>query len=134
MPLLKVAKVRAIADPVAEPPWGSVRGMKSMLRKVEACLKHQEFMADPVGASGTVTQHAQRIAYLVVHGWKGPIQIDVGVPSISKLPTWPVTDGNHRLYAAIWRGDEMIEADISGDIDYAATLFDIPVGEIEIPT
>lgn len=42
--------------------------------------------------------HIQRVAWFVVHGWDEPIVID-------PEGLWPVIDGNHRLSAAIARGD-----------------------------
>jgi hypothetical protein len=52
-----------------------------------------------------------------------PIEIDVGVPSLGCNIDWPIYDGNHRLGAAIYRNDEYIPVEISGDIDYAMNLF-----------
>ncbi len=55
--------------------------------------------------------------------------IDVGVPALNCYVRWPLTDGNHRLAAAVIRGDIHIEASVAGDIDYAATLFGVDVRE-----
>jgi hypothetical protein len=76
-------------------------------------------------------QHAARIAYLVKNGWDDPIDIDVGVPSLGAVGHWPYTDGNHRICAAILRGDTHIRADISGDVDYAEHIFGVEIMEIE---
>jgi hypothetical protein len=80
---------------------------------------------------GSKAYHAGRIAHLVINGWNDPIDIDVGVPVLSFTPTWLVPDGNHRLAAAIFRDDEFIAADVSGDIDLAFELFGIDVSEDE---
>ena len=48
------------------------------------------------------TWHIERIAWFVVHGWTEPIEI-------SSTCMWPVVDGNHRLSAAIYRSDELVE-------------------------
>jgi len=52
--------------------------------------------------------HAARIAWFVENGYQGSVEIDV---PIKRSPTWyPVRDGNHRLAAAIIRGDKTIPA------------------------
>jgi hypothetical protein len=79
----------------------------------------------------TVRQHAARIAYLVKHGWEDSIDIDVGVPSLGAVSHWPYGDGNHRICAAIIRGDTFISAEISGDIDYAEHLFGVKIMELD---
>lgn len=55
--------------------------------------------------------HEVRIAWFVANGWKDPILIDVGIPGFSNFY---VDDGNHRLAAALIRGDETITANIQG--------------------
>lgn len=57
-------------------------------------------------------QHASRIAYLVVNGWDDPIDIEV-----DEYGGVLVLDGNHRLAAAIYRGDPHIAAILGGFID-----------------
>ena len=54
---------------------------------------------------------ANRIAWLAVNGWTDPISIDA---SYINQGLWPVTDGNHRLAAAVYLGYSEIEADICG--------------------
>lgn len=61
--------------------------------------------------------HIARIAWFVVNGWNDPIDIDVGVPSLGCYPKWPLEDGNHRLAAAIIRGDRVIPAYMSGSVN-----------------
>lgn len=67
-----------------------------------------------------------RIAYFYEFGWNDPIHIDVGIPSLDYYEI-KIDDGNHRLYAAILRGDKTILADISGELDYAEELFGIKI-------
>lgn len=68
--------------------------------------------------------HAGRIAYLVLNRASDPISIDVGIPSMGyDGPEWGVSDGNHRLAAAIFRGDDTILADIDGEIEWIAECF-----------
>ena len=50
--------------------------------------------------------HAKRIAFLVVSGRNDPIEVD---------STGNITDGNHRVRAAIFRGETEIEVLIKPD-------------------
>ncbi len=59
--------------------------------------------------------HEARVAWLAIHGWDDPIEIDFGCPALGWI-WYPLTDGHHRLAAAIMRGDKAIEAVCSGDI------------------
>lgn len=68
-------------------------------------------------------EHIAQIAYFVANPTTEPIQVDVGCPVLNYYRDWLVTDGHHRLAAAIFRGDETIIAEISGQVDYADELF-----------
>jgi hypothetical protein len=68
--------------------------------------------------------HARRIAWLMKNGWEEPIQLDVGIPSLGYYPHI-LTDGHHRLCAAILTGEHWIKAQVSGAIDYAFELFGV---------
>ena len=50
--------------------------------------------------------HARRIAHFVVHGWSDPIILDAN---------GKITDGLHRLKAAIFMGKDEVDVIISGD-------------------
>jgi hypothetical protein len=67
-------------------------------------------------------KHIERIAYLVVNYNNEPINIDVGIPSLGYGIEWPVIDGNHRLAAAIFRGEKSIAAYCSGELDLIQQL------------
>jgi hypothetical protein len=79
---------------------------------------HQEPIAEEWYEDGVRDKHIKRIAYLAVHGWDDAIEIDVGVPVLNYWNDHIVIDGNHRLAAAIFRGDETIGATIAGQLDY----------------
>lgn len=66
--------------------------------------------------------HIRRVAWFVENGKNMELELDVGVPSLGYEPDWMISDGNHRFAAAIIRGDKTIEAELEGDIDYAACL------------
>ena len=74
--------------------------------------------------------HVRRIAYLVTHGWTEPIEIDVGVPTLGCNIDWVILDGHHRLAAAIFRGDANVLVSVSGDVDYAGQLFNVPADSL----
>ena len=57
----------------------------------------------------------QRIAYFMKRMPPEPISVDVGIPSIGFYPNDVVSDGWHRIYAAILRRDKFINASGSGE-------------------
>lgn len=76
--------------------------------------------------------HRCRIAWMVVHRDDTPIEIDVGAPSLGWTPRRPpfdFIDGNHRLCAAVLRGDATIRVGYGGECDRMAVLF--PRGWVE---
>lgn len=92
---------------------------------VRIALQTQRLSALPGG-----DDHPARIAYLVLNPASEPIELDVGCPGLGfGGPSWPVLDGNHRLAAAIYREDEFISAQVSGDLDHAFDLFQVDCEE-----
>lgn len=73
-------------------------------------------LSRPGRASRTRRTHLARIAWFVLHGWRDPITVHVGIPSLGYHPRWGITDGNHRFAAAIYRGDPAILAMVDGEI------------------
>jgi hypothetical protein len=63
----------------------------------------------------TRTYHIQRIAFLVVHGWTDPVEMDLGCPSLGGYVSWPIQDGNHRFAAAIFQNHTQIRASLGGE-------------------
>ncbi len=98
--------------------------------EIQRAIDDEDFHSEPIAEEwyedGVRDKHIKRIAYLVVHGWDDAIEIDVGVPVLSYWNDHIVIDGNHRLAAAIFRGDETIGACIAGQLDYAEELLQIP--------
>jgi hypothetical protein len=88
---IPVAVLRGLADPTKDWPWAEFDGI----------------------------QHWDKIEAFYLNGWDDPISIDVGIPHLGYYgPAWPITDGNHRFYAAILRGDETILACVSGCVPF----------------
>lgn len=70
----------------------------------------------------TEQQHIENIQwfYQKQQGWDLPIEVDCGIPGTTAR--FCVTDGNHRLAAALLRGDWEIKARCSGDVDLIVSL------------
>jgi hypothetical protein len=118
----RCADLMAIADPYQTPPW---RGLHALTRAmIRDAIATRTFEPLPVGSQGDVARHVARIAWLVENGWADPIQIDVGCPSFPGWrPFWPITDGNHRFAAALYREDATIALEWGGEVARARTLF-----------
>lgn len=130
-----------IMDPMATPPWGEASWAPITTDEVLGCdldARHPEFCK--VGHARVRTIVGQplpddtrlafmecracevfRIAFLARHGWPPaaddpePVLVDVGLGNY--MPTWPILDGNHRLAAAMVRGDTHLEVSVQGDWD-----------------
>lgn len=122
---VKVSLILDLVNPVETPPWHCDNQIR--LEDVLSAIDRQDFLATPVPDADikNANSHIRRIAWLVKNGWSDPIDIDVGIPGLGLHIDWPVTDGNHRLYAAIVREDLDIWAYISGSIDYANEILEI---------
>lgn len=133
---IRVAVLEAFQSPFENDVWrcGLVTGeMVAEAISHGELYSYQQWKSIRVSPDHEISpeQHAGRIAYLAIHGWDDCISIDVGVPSLGCTPVWPYTDGNHRLCAAIHRGDDFIDAEVEGDIDYAEELFGVPIEDPE---
>jgi len=94
--------------------------------EVASAIAEGRFQKMPLDTEGTRRDHVERIAYLVVHPARTPLELDVGIPHLGCHVDWPLLDGHHRLAAAIYRGDATIDIDAAGSIDYAEELFGVP--------
>jgi hypothetical protein len=122
--LLSVVELKKYCNPLAEPCWyGSIKGLRA---KVTTALKHNRLNDQPYTESSTY-DHAGRIAYLIVNPSDDPIEIDVGIPSMNYYNDYLVTDGNHRLAAAIYQNKKFITTSIGGSLEYAEELFGIKI-------
>ena len=118
------ARVAALANPLTDWPWdcegpcdeGEFRALVSVAAPVST----------PVGRSGTAAEHAGRVRFLMAQGWDDPRAIAVGIPAVGYWgPSWPVTDGNHRLAAALIRGDRHVSVEVDGQLSHAAKLLGV---------
>ncbi len=117
-----------ICDPRRSWPWNCQPPDPARLGEL---LAHAEEECTPVPSDAPAERHLGRVRHLARHGWNDPIEVDVGVPCLGyQGPKWPVTDGNHRLWAACLREDEVIFVDVAGQCDHAAQLLGVPEAEI----
>lgn len=115
-----VAALREIADPTATWPWVAIPGGVTDFATIMALKPLPRPLTEDENHGFDSTPHLRRIAHLVAVGWDDPIDLDVGL--MGNHDWWPVVDGNHRLFAAIVRGDEFIQVEVSGDQDLAVEL------------
>tara|TARA_B100000700_G_scaffold68939_1_gene76338 strand:- start:12323 stop:14164 length:1842 start_codon:yes stop_codon:yes gene_type:complete len=97
-------------------------------KEIEECLKRNkaelidtEILENkkPINKKKLRLAHIKKIAYFVKNRFDNPIDIDVGVPELNAPNLGHIImDGNHRLAAAIYRGDKNIKANIHGSTDY----------------
>lgn len=96
--------LRSVGTPYEVPLWS---GFDKPLTYDEVTRAlDEDLLLDPSGGFGpeemTRAMHAARVAWFVKHGWDEPIEVNPGA-------FWPVVDGNHRLAAALYRADAIIE-------------------------
>lgn len=117
-----VANLLKVVNPFEKPPWYCKPfSVDDVLKAVE----EGRFQATPVPNWYPREDQVERIAYLVEYGWS---QDDADLPMIDMgEDDWPLGDGNHRLCAAVVRGDTMIKVLIEGDLDLAEALFDFKI-------
>lgn len=104
-------------SPLGRPFWTSEPVTPA---QVMAAVRDGRLRPTPVPESSQAwsdtAAHAERVAWYYVQGLSAEdcIEIDVGVPSLGCFVTEPVQDGNHRLAAALIRGDPGIPCSIGG--------------------
>lgn len=103
-------RVLSLANPVLTPPWEDADDLRP--EHVWAALDGRE----PTACGREARRHAMHIAWLMVLPAWEPILLEFGVPSRGCHVSWAIQDGNHRTYAAALKGDEFIDAEISGCI------------------
>lgn len=122
-----VRRLVELMDPFNNPPWcGNFPAsmvhdaiIDGRLNPVNPCWPDsgQDDMSE--------MSHAERIAFLVVHGWddSNPVSVEVG----ENGEIW-LTDGNHRLHAlAYMKVSGQIRIQIGGFIDIAEELLDVRI-------
>ncbi|WP_156250880.1 hypothetical protein [Pseudactinotalea terrae] len=116
---VRLDRLLALGDPLTQDVWGcGPVGRGTVLTELDrpSTCEHD----DPVPCRAC---EARRIAWFVRHGVDPrdphPIAVDIGVPSPSSSPPWPVLDGNHRVAALTVLGAQLVPVVLYGDIDAA---------------
>jgi hypothetical protein len=125
--MIPVEKIARICNPYRSRAWG----VEVTLHQVRWAIKMGFIAKDPVEEAYFlhVENHAARIAFFVKNESDDPIEIDVGVPALGCHVEWIVTDGNHRLAAAIYARRAFIKASVGGDLNYARKLLGVDCEE-----
>jgi hypothetical protein len=115
----------ALLDPLHSDPWdvGGVTADQVTRALGEGRLRADNpcWSGEPPGAD----EHAERVAWLVRHGWDRdePFHLDVDLYGGVCL-----NDGNHRLYALAYQGRvEPVVVAISGFIDIAEEVLGVNI-------
>lgn len=126
IPAQKLVRLTGALD--GAEPWcdGGVRR-----EHVDAALRENRLSdvnprwKNPLSVDDTPEMHAERIAWLVVHGWDPEEPLDIEVKASSALY---VHDGNHRLHALAYLGDDRpVLISIYGFLGVAEELFGIEI-------
>ena len=120
---IPVSVLRNVWDVIENPPWNDWNSSLKPVTETDVReavqqkdwtsrhmhpLKHNPELMD--------LDHVRRIAWMVIYPPQDPILIDTYMAKLTM-------DGFHRFYAAIIRGDEMIDVSICGCHSEIAVLF-----------
>lgn len=123
---LSINALSVLCDPYWERIWG---GEPLSRRMVDWCLERGFLLASTAGdvpsLPGYEVAHAARVAWMTVAERDFP-PIVLHIYQSPAVHQWPIRDGNHRLAAAIHRGDmtiaaEMLEPFPADVLDYLRT-------------
>ena len=112
-----LAVLRELWDPSECWTWQSLWIGPITLADVEGAVPVDR----PVESDEEPIMHLGRIRWLMEHGWTDAITVEIGDTPTS-VWCWGILDGNHRVVAAILRGDERIDVELSGWLDVANQL------------
>lgn len=132
---VRMDKLLSVADPIRDPPWH----FKKPISRIDIDRARQASQFEKTEydekSDWSRRQHIERVAYLTtlcqgrlnsgLSAWEKPIIIDVGVPSLGTMFTWPIWDGNHRTVATWYCNLPEIEVSLSGCIDTFCEMFDV---------
>lgn len=115
-----------LSNPALDDVWGCGIITKKDVTNCNDYLKysgdkHPSYLEQEIADSWDY--NVARIRYLMEHkNWDTtfPITLDVGV---FEYNPYPILDGNHRISAAIFRGDKEILIDVIGDEEMIEEIF-----------
>jgi hypothetical protein len=109
--------------------WFGMKNEPITKEEVAQALEEKRLRAEPVPIGNPVRptprhQHVERIAWLVSQKqpWEGTVVVDVDAAMRGQ---WGILYGNHRVAAAIYRGDATIKCRVHGHLEDAEVLFGI---------
>jgi hypothetical protein len=138
---LPIGVAQQITDPVARPPWITKEDYRANELKdmVSNCLQRGDVHPTPWEKDTIyklyqtpILLHAKRIAWFIINGWNDPICYDFGCPDFGYHPSYPVSDGNHRLYAAIFKGDTSVKSSYEGQLENGLNMIRFAYEQQEI--
>lgn len=132
---VSLKKLATIANPFNSVVWEDL-DTPITSDEIKKYIKEKNFLSIPFKMQENISSnrireyHLARIAYLVENPDLTPIEIDVGIPEKNVLPSWIITDGNHRLAAALYRQDKNIHANCSGSHNAIKVILGIDIEKI----
>jgi hypothetical protein len=111
--------VAGIVDPFSYPIWGDWTLSHA---QVTSALSNGHLLPAPFDANAVMWprgSHVARVAHLVANPDPTPIQVEIHSPAGGGV----LIDGNHRLAAALYCGDERLDAEIGGLVAAFAARF-----------
>jgi len=112
-------------NPFRDNPWTAFNSCITK-REIEKAIQQRRFQKNHRFCREVRREHIERIAFLVSQMDISPIEIDVGAPELDKnYDGVIITDGWHRLAAAIYCQNETILANISGSLEYARQILGV---------
>lgn len=124
MMMVSVKLLSKLNNPLDNPPWVSTKDEGCIPpishQEIEAAIKNAKHPVDDYdGYYGeSRAEHINRIAWYVINGW-GESSIELLMSSNGCT----IVDGNHRVCSAIYRGDEMIQANVFGHKKHITLLY-----------
>lgn len=109
----------SITNPLEFDVWGC--GPITLEMVADADHVEDQWNPDDDWQVWSAEEHAGRIHFLADQEELVPIGLDVGVPCLG-YDSQKVTDGHHRIVAAVYRGDLFISCEITGQVDYIDEL------------
>jgi len=115
---VETQRVAELANPLADWRWNCPRLGEQAFRRA---VTRARPVSAHVGAKASQAKHIGRVAFLMQAGWRDAIELEFPVPGLAYARmTWLITDGNHRMAAALLRNDAYVLVSVFGHLRSAA--------------